>query len=65
MRFLFFFRKRVRDIELEREREREILLTKKTVATLGAFLGRVRSISAMLCEISLDFAAIYTEIHVL
>ena len=38
-----------REIELERERERErereILQTKKTVATLDAFLGRVRSIS--------------------
>ena len=39
--------KREREIELERERERERekAQAKKTVAALGAFLGRVRSIS--------------------
>ena len=38
-------RARGRKIELEREREREIAQAKKTAAALGAFLGRVRSIS--------------------
>ena len=47
-----------REIELEREREREILQTKKTVAALGAFLGRVRSISR---GISLDTAGDFTR----
>ena len=44
LRFEFFIHKRDRDIELEREREREIPQAKKTVAALGALLGRVRSI---------------------
>ena len=34
----------------ERDIELEILPAKKTVAALGAFLGRVRSISPMLCD---------------
>ena len=43
----------------EREIELEIALTKKTVAALGAFLGRVCFISPTpLREISLDFAGI-------
>ena len=43
-RFLVSERARDKEIELEREREREILPAKKTVASLGAFLGRVRYI---------------------
>ena len=47
LRIMVFNNKRDRDIELERE----IAQAKKTVAALGVFLGRVRSIPPTLSQI--------------
>ena len=58
------FQERERQRYRAREREREILPAKKTVAALGAFFGRVRSILYLGLRVVIsDFLCLSSEIN--